>query len=208
MRITPIEIRQKTFEKSFRGYNKEDVDAFLSSLSSEWESMQVNKKQLEERIKQLEEDLKKLREVEEGMYKALKTAEDTGANVVSQAQKSAELHVKEAEMKAESIIKEARWQAKNIINDAEQDGRRKYEERLQEVREIEREYASVSSLKLGLISDLKEFVAELNGKIERYEANSDLKKLEEGKRKMGPQKTTPNHGGDESKEDTSFFDQL
>ncbi|MEL6152442.1 MAG: DivIVA domain-containing protein [Bacteroidota bacterium] len=35
--ITPLEIRQKRFEKSFRGYNQEEVDAFLYSLAYAWE---------------------------------------------------------------------------------------------------------------------------------------------------------------------------
>ena len=39
MKITPLEIRQKTFEKSFRGLDKDEVNAFLLSLSHEWERM-------------------------------------------------------------------------------------------------------------------------------------------------------------------------
>ena len=37
MKITPIEIRQKVFEKKLRGYDKDEVQAFLQSLSNEWE---------------------------------------------------------------------------------------------------------------------------------------------------------------------------
>ena len=39
MKVTPIEIRQKDFNKVFRGYDKEEVDAFLKSLSQEWEKL-------------------------------------------------------------------------------------------------------------------------------------------------------------------------
>jgi DivIVA domain-containing protein len=28
MRVTPLDIRQKTFEKNFRGYEKDEVNAF------------------------------------------------------------------------------------------------------------------------------------------------------------------------------------
>jgi len=37
MKITPLEIRQKDFEKKMRGYDKDEVNAFLQSLSQEWE---------------------------------------------------------------------------------------------------------------------------------------------------------------------------
>ena len=39
MKITPLEIRQKTFEKNIRGFDKDEVNAFLISLSSEWEKL-------------------------------------------------------------------------------------------------------------------------------------------------------------------------
>ena len=37
MKISAIDIRKHTFEKIFRGYNPDEVDAFLNSLSQEWE---------------------------------------------------------------------------------------------------------------------------------------------------------------------------
>ena len=39
MKITPLEIRQKNFEKKLRGYDKDEVSAFLLSLSNEWERL-------------------------------------------------------------------------------------------------------------------------------------------------------------------------
>ena len=39
MKITALDIRQKTFEKSFRGVDKDEVQAFLLQLSQQWERM-------------------------------------------------------------------------------------------------------------------------------------------------------------------------
>ncbi|HEY5823450.1 MAG TPA: DivIVA domain-containing protein, partial [Cyclobacteriaceae bacterium] len=50
MKVTPLEIRQKTFERTLRGYDKDEVNAFLTSLSQEWERMQDEMKEL--RVKQ------------------------------------------------------------------------------------------------------------------------------------------------------------
>jgi cell division initiation protein len=47
MKITPIEIRQHTFEKKgFGGYRPDEVDAFLASLSQEWERVTSEGKML------------------------------------------------------------------------------------------------------------------------------------------------------------------
>ena len=46
MKITPLEIRQKAFEKALRGYDKDEVNAFLLSLSQEWERALDDTKEL------------------------------------------------------------------------------------------------------------------------------------------------------------------
>lgn len=213
MRITPIEIRQKEFERSFRGYSKEDVEAYLNTLAAEWETLLAEQRQKDERIKSLEEELKQLREVEQGMYKALKNAEETGENVVSQAQQKAELNLKEAEMKAESIIKEARWQAKNIINDAEQEAKDKYKEGLAEVRELDRDYQAIVGMKENVIHDLKNFLDEIGQKTDRfaqksYPSSPDLEKAQETGKAQNSEEHNEGEEDRQAGEDSSFFDQL
>ena len=103
-KITPLEIRQKTFEQKFRGYDKEEVDAFLQALGYEWERMYSEFRETKNKLEVAEKDVQKLREVESSLYKALKTAEDTSANMVDQANKTATLHLKEAQMDAEMLV--------------------------------------------------------------------------------------------------------
>ena len=72
MKVTPLEIRQKTFEKGFRGYEKEEVDAYLIALSSEWEKLLIEIRDQKIKIESLERDVQKMREVESTLYKTLK----------------------------------------------------------------------------------------------------------------------------------------
>src|SRR5690606_21201020 len=119
MRITPLEIRQKSFEKHFRGYDKDEVNAFLLTLSQEWERIVDENKEFRIKLEAAEREVSKLREVEGSLFKTLKTAEDTGANVVEQAKQAAELHLKESRIKADGILNEARLKAKNTVDEAE-----------------------------------------------------------------------------------------
>src|SRR6478609_12196476 len=112
MRITPLDIRQKTFEKNFRGYEKDEVNAFLLTLSQEWERMMDENKELRMKLESSEREVLKLREVEGSLYKTLKTAEDTGANVIEQARQTAELHLRESQIQAELIGQEAKVKAR------------------------------------------------------------------------------------------------
>src|ERR1043166_1076647 len=101
MRITPLEIRQKSFEKVLRGYDKDEVNAFLQSLSQEWERNLDEVKELKMRLDSTEREVNKLREVESSLFKTLKTAEDTGASVIDQANKTAELILRENQLNAD-----------------------------------------------------------------------------------------------------------
>ncbi|MBS1559644.1 MAG: DivIVA domain-containing protein, partial [Bacteroidetes bacterium] len=119
MKITPLEIRQKTFERTLRGFDKDEVNAFLQSLSQEWERMLDEGKELKIKLEATEREVNKLREVESSLFKTLKTAEDTGANVIDQANKTAELILRENQLNADALINEAKTRAKNTIEEAE-----------------------------------------------------------------------------------------
>ena len=118
MKITPLEIRQKIFEKKLRGYDKDEVQAFLVTMSQEWERVLDEVKELKIKLQSSEKEGQKLREVENSLFKTLKTAEDAGANVVEQANRAADLHLRETQWKAEAMINEAKNSAKTIIDDS------------------------------------------------------------------------------------------
>ena len=57
MSITPQEISDKAFSRTFRGYNQEEVDLFLDKIYFELEEMIRYKYETELYIKKLEERL-------------------------------------------------------------------------------------------------------------------------------------------------------
>lgn len=167
MKITPLEIRQKNFEKKLRGYDKEEVDAFLLSLSNEWERALGEIKELSIKLGQSEKEVQKLREVESSLYKTLKTAEDTGANLIDQANKAAELHLKETRMNADAMIGEARSKAKSIIERSEAEARLVIEEMQQVVNNLRQNYRSLETQRDNLIADLKTVADDIHERISR-----------------------------------------
>lgn len=169
MNITPLEIRQKEFEKGFRGYDKEDVKAFMNSLSIEWERLNEQCKELKYKLEASEKEVQKLREVENSLFKTLKTAEDTGANMIEQATKTAELHMRETEMKADALMSEAKHRAKNIIEDAESKARDIIDDMEDEIRQLEQVFRSLDANKSALMSDLKVLAEDIMTKIGRHE---------------------------------------
>jgi cell division initiation protein len=167
MRITPLEIRQKTFEKNFRGYEKDEVHAFLMTLSQEWERMQDEIKELRYKLEATEREVGKLREVESSLYKTLKTAEDTGASVIDQARKAAELHLKESQLKADAMLNEAKTKARDTIEESEGRAKEIVEDMEDRLKSLIENYKKLETSREDLIADLKRLGSDLLDRVDR-----------------------------------------
>lgn len=167
MKITPLEIRQKSFEKNFRGYEKDEVHAFLLTLSQEWERLVDENKELRIKLETTEREVGKLREVESSLYKTLKTAEDTGANVIDQARKTAELHLRESQLKCDAMLNEAKSKAKDTIEESESRAKQVVAEMEDRLKALVENYKKMESSREDLLSDLKRMASDLMERVER-----------------------------------------
>jgi cell division initiation protein len=167
MKITPLEIRQKTFEKNFRGYEKDEVHAFLMTLSQEWERMADENKELRFKFESTEREIQKLREVESSLYKTLKTAEDTGASVIDQARKTAELHLRESQLRAEAVMSEAKSKAKDTIEESEMRAKQLIADMEDRVKALLEQYKKLETAREDMVSELKRLASEVMDKVER-----------------------------------------
>ncbi len=172
MKITPLEIRQKAFEKVLRGYDKDEVNAFLQTLSQEWERMLDDTKEMRLKMEATEREVAKLREVESSLYKTLKTAEDTGANVIGQANKTAELILRENQMNADSMLNEAKTKAKNTIEEAEMISRQMLDEMEERLKSLGQHYKTLELHRDNLLSDLKRMAGETIDRVERAKTSA------------------------------------
>ncbi|WP_347157891.1 DivIVA domain-containing protein [Pontibacter chitinilyticus] len=170
MKITPLEIRQKTFEKAFRGLDKDEVNAFLLTLSQQWEKLLDENKDLRMKLDTAHRETQKLREVESSLYKTLKTAEDTGNSIMEQAQKSAELKARESELQAHELLSEARNQARQMLEQAKGEADKVVAEMQQEVKNLEQEHLRLEGYLDTLVRDLKNLANEALEKAEKTKA--------------------------------------
>ncbi len=118
MKITASEIKQHEFEKSFRGYNIEDVDIFLNSLSNEWDRMTNENKMLRMQLEIAEKEASKLREVELTLIKTLQSAETTSNKITDQAKIQADKKIEDAGYEAERILAQSKSEAEQILQSA------------------------------------------------------------------------------------------
>ncbi|GAB4037356.1 DivIVA domain-containing protein [Spirosoma jeollabukense] len=169
MKITPIEIRQQTFEKGLRGYRAEDVDAFLSSLSEEWERQTSDFKMLKMQLELAEKELGKLKEVEMTLFRTLKTAEDTSTQITDQANKAGEKYISEARQKADEMLADARKRSALMVQDAENQARYLKDNILNDLKSLEHDFKALESYKENLSVQIRTLASNAVDSVERFE---------------------------------------
>ncbi len=114
MKISPLNIKRQEFSKGIRGYDKEEVDAFLTKLADEFESLQRVNDSLTKELENAKEKLGEYRRIEKNLQDTLLKAQENSSKSIESTKKQATLMVKEAEVKASQILEKAREDANEI----------------------------------------------------------------------------------------------
>jgi cell division initiation protein len=184
MKITPLEIRQKSFEKKLRGYDKDEVTGFLQSLSQEWEHLQDEVKALRIKNENAEKEIKQLREVENSLFKTLKTAEDTGANLIDQATKTAQLHMRETQMNADALLNEAKSKARASIEEADAKARNILDDMESDIKALKIEYTGLENLRDNILAELRNLANDTLQRVEKISVNALKSEMSQAKEKQ------------------------
>lgn len=117
MRITPLDIQQKQFPMKFRGFDVEEVYAFLEIVREEMEDLLRENASLKEQVHRAENQIKEYRDMETTLRETLMTAQQMVEEYKTNARKEAELLIREAEIKADGVMKGAQDKVVKIHED-------------------------------------------------------------------------------------------
>jgi cell division initiation protein len=115
--VSPIDMRQRAFATSMRGYDRQEVTAFLTEAAVDYEGVLRENYRLRQEILRLKTSLVQFRELEGSLKSMLisaqKIADDMkenavqeSARIVSEAEARAELSVQKAQVKLEAAQRE------------------------------------------------------------------------------------------------------
>jgi cell division initiation protein len=117
MKITPLDIRQKRFESSFRGFARREVEAFLEVVATEFEEVVRENIALKEELRRLQVRLDQHHERERTLQETMVTAQRISEDMKAAAKKEAEIVLADAEHQAEKIVQGAHHKLVQVIED-------------------------------------------------------------------------------------------
>lgn len=117
MKLSPTEVQNHKFNKSFRGFDPMEVAVFLKRISGEMQSLMDEHQALKRKQKQTEVELQEYKEREDLLKKTLANATKMSDRIKEDSDREAKLIISDAQHKAEMITRDARDSLKKIYSD-------------------------------------------------------------------------------------------
>jgi cell division initiation protein len=117
MKITPLDITQKSFSRAMRGFERQEVEAFLALVASEFEGLVKEVQALRDDARRKEEEIAELRSRERALQETMITAQKACEEIRETARKEAEITLSEAELQAEKIVQSAHQRYLRVVDD-------------------------------------------------------------------------------------------
>ncbi len=114
MRITPLDVRKQEFRKAVRGFDCDEVRAFLTTLADEYETVLVDNKQIRERIMEQDDKIAEYKTMERTLRDTLMTAEKLMQETRETANREGEVIILAAHQKAKNILEECRLRTEEL----------------------------------------------------------------------------------------------
>lgn len=118
--ITPLDIQNKVFTKTIRGYSPKAVNAFLNEILEDYEKMYKENIEHKDRIIMLTDQIRKFNTMEETLKNTLIIAQKTAEEVAQNARSKADLIIGSAEDEGKRIIDKSKEDVKNVKDDYDQ----------------------------------------------------------------------------------------
>jgi cell division initiation protein len=116
--ITPLDIQNKEFSKSVRGYKEEDVDSFLDLITFDLERLITENSALKTDVARLTKELERYRGSEGVVLETLEAAKALMGDISESAERRAEILLKNAELDAELITREAKDSVERLTEES------------------------------------------------------------------------------------------
>jgi cell division initiation protein len=112
--LTPVDIQNKEFKSGGLGYDKRDVESFVSKLAQDYETLYRENMDYKDKIKNLNSMVSNYRSMEKTLQKALVLAEKTAEETKVAAEKEAKNIEKQANVRAQIMIADAKDEIRHI----------------------------------------------------------------------------------------------
>jgi cell division initiation protein len=117
MKVTPLDLRQQRFRSAVRGFDRNEVTAFLTELADDYEQARLETDRLRQELACAEALVNEHREHERNLRNTLMTAQRLADEIKASAEQEGTRIVREAEGRSELLLQKAQSRFEDIQRD-------------------------------------------------------------------------------------------
>jgi cell division initiation protein len=114
MNITPLDIEGHTFSRKVRGFDRDEVRAFLSLVAEEYEKLIAENNQIKDEMGKMQSILDEHRQREKILRDTLYTAQQVSEDMKEAARREGRVILQEAQIKADRVLDHAQSRASHL----------------------------------------------------------------------------------------------
>jgi cell division initiation protein len=114
VKLTPTDVQRQAFGKRFRGFDPDEVRAFLAAVAEEMAALQRAKDEVDQQLRHLELIVNEHREREAILKNTLLTAQKAAEDIRDGARREADTVVKQAELQGDRLLDLAQTRAHEV----------------------------------------------------------------------------------------------
>ena len=145
--LTPLDIENREFKKTLNGYNRDDVEDFMSLLLVDYEKLYKDNIANKEKIEALNASVLGYKQQEVTLQNAIMAAQQAADALKATANEQADLILRDAKSKAAQIIRDANDEIKKL------EGR--YRELNQQIESYKMRVGAIIKSQLEILEDLR-----------------------------------------------------
>lgn len=153
--ITPVDIKNQEFRKSFRGYDEIEVDNFLDSIIKSYERIYNENVELKDKILALNDKLEQYSNLEETLKDTLLVAQKTADEIVKSSKNKADLIIHEAEIESKKILELTSKKSIEIEEDYEKLKKEAFIFKTRYKTFIDSQIAALDEFEIGSLEDME-----------------------------------------------------
>lgn len=153
--LTPLEIENREFKKTMGGYNRDDVEDFMSLILVDYEKLYKENIAARDKIETLSEAVEHYKHQESTMQNAIMAAQNAADSLKQTANDQADLIIREAKLKASEIIRDANRDVTNL--------ERRYTEIRQQIESYKMRVSAIIKSQLDILGELNDDGTALQG---------------------------------------------
>ncbi len=175
--LTAQQIHDKNFAKRGKGYDMDDVDAFLDEVIDSFDKLSRESKELSARIEALNTQIESYRGMENTMMHTMVTVHKAAEEITESAKREADETYNKARQQADDMVERATQESEHMIRKAHEDSQDIIDSYKDEIHQAEQDLLALNTLLDEFKAGIHHYTDELLGLVDRMNAPQEVQDM-------------------------------